>query len=208
MSAQSAHPSKNRENKMSTIEAVGSDYEYLQPLEEDEVDTKDSIIHSIASTIIGTLGGVLTRNPVTGYLEICWSSKDYEIEFGKKHFINLIEKFNGTVDHPDLPLCQKILAKLVPFSKRELNYEIVVLNNDSVLNFWSFPGGKLAITSALLDKIDRCFTDKKENDFIQYVDPRTHKVRSYENVTKEDLLAAAIGHEMIHADARHALARI
>jgi predicted Zn-dependent protease len=63
-------------------------------------------------------------------------------------------------------------------SERQLPYEFVVLNS-SVPNAWALPGGKIAVNRGLLTELD-----------------------------SEAELAAVIGHEIVHAAARHTAQRI
>ena len=63
--------------------------------------------------------------------------------------------------------------KLAAVSDRDLPYEFVVLNN-SVPNAWAMPGGKIAINRGLLTEL-----------------------------SSEAELAAVLGHEIVHAAARH-----
>ncbi|MDZ7684041.1 MAG: M48 family metallopeptidase [Gammaproteobacteria bacterium] len=68
---------------------------------------------------------------------------------------------------------QEIGNKLAGVSDRDLPYEFVVIN-DSTPNAWALPGGKIAINRGLLTKLD-----------------------------SEAELAAVLGHEVVHAAARH-----
>ena len=63
--------------------------------------------------------------------------------------------------------------KLAAVSDRQLPYEFVVLNN-SVPNAWALPGGKIAVNRGLLTEL-----------------------------RSEAELAAVLGHEIVHAAARH-----
>ena len=63
--------------------------------------------------------------------------------------------------------------RLAAVSDRDLPYEFVVLNN-TVPNAWALPGGKIAINRGLLTELD-----------------------------SEAELAAVLGHEIVHAAARH-----
>ena len=63
--------------------------------------------------------------------------------------------------------------KLAAVSDRKLPYEFVVLDN-SVPNAWALPGGKIAVNRGLLTEL-----------------------------TSEAELAAVLGHEIVHAAARH-----
>lgn len=68
---------------------------------------------------------------------------------------------------------QEVGGRLAAVSDRQLPYEFVVLNN-SVPNAWALPGGKIAINRGLLIELN-----------------------------SEAELAAVLGHEIVHAAARH-----
>ena len=68
---------------------------------------------------------------------------------------------------------QEVGAKLAAVSDRSLPYEFAVINN-STPNAWALPGGKIAINRGLLTELD-----------------------------SEAELAAVLGHEIVHAAARH-----
>ena len=68
---------------------------------------------------------------------------------------------------------QSVGNKLAAVSDRKLPYEYTVLN-DSVPNAWAMPGGKIAFNRGLLYELN-----------------------------SEAELAAVMGHEMVHAAARH-----
>ena len=68
---------------------------------------------------------------------------------------------------------REVGARLARASDRALPYEFVVLNN-STPNAWALPGGKIAVNRGLLVELDN-----------------------------EAELAAVLGHEIVHAAARH-----
>jgi predicted Zn-dependent protease len=115
-------------------------------------------------------------NPVTGKREISFVSESQEISIGKENYIPSQQSQGGQyVADPKLtPYVKSIGNKLVSVSDRPtLPYDFVVLNNP-VPNAWALPGGKIAINTGLLVEL------KNEAE-----------------------LAAVIGHEIVHAAARH-----
>src|SRR5690606_15645043 len=78
-----------------------------------------------------------------------------------------------TVDPALTRYVQSVGDRLAAVSDRQLPYEFVVLNN-SVPNAWALPGGKIAVNRGLLVELNN-----------------------------EAELAAVIGHEIVHAAARH-----
>ena len=115
-------------------------------------------------------------NPVTGKRDMVFMSTEQEIAMGTKNYLPAQQQQGGqyTVDPNLTRYVAKVGAKLAAVSDRpELPYEFVVLNND-VPNAWAMPGGKIAINRGLLMHLE-----------------------------DEAQLAAVIGHEIVHAAARH-----
>ncbi len=114
-------------------------------------------------------------NPVTGKSEFVLMSQADEIRTGQQAYLPAQQSQGGIYDvDPALTAyVQNIGARLAEQAARPLPYEFVVLNN-SVPNAWAMPGGKIAINRGLLTELD-----------------------------SEAELAAVLGHEIVHADARH-----
>lgn len=121
------------------------------------------------------------RNPVTGKNEIRVISEKAEVTMGETHYPSMQQLQGGLylVD-PDLQVyVNKVGQKLARLSDRpNLPYEFVVLN-DSTLNAWALPGGKIAIYRGLL------FELKNEAE-----------------------LAAVLAHEIVHVAAGHTAQRM
>lgn len=114
-------------------------------------------------------------NPVTGDRELQLVSRTQELEIGRQQYQPTSQMFGGdyTAD-PDLgPYVQEVGGKLAAVSDRQLPYEFRVLN-DSSPNAWALPGGKIAVNRGLLTELNN-----------------------------EAELAAVLGHEIVHAAARH-----
>jgi predicted Zn-dependent protease len=114
-------------------------------------------------------------NPVTGKSEIMFMSTAQEIEMGKQNYVPMQQSQGGVYDvDPELTAyVQRVGSKVAAQSGVDLPYEFVVLNN-SVPNAWALPGGKIAINRGLLYELE-----------------------------SEAELAAVLGHEAVHAAARH-----
>ena len=114
-------------------------------------------------------------NPVTGAREFTMVSEAQEIELGTANYAFMQQAGGGEYDvDPILSrYIQGVGSKLAAVSDRPLPYEFVVLNS-SVPNAWALPGGKIAINRGLLTEM------KSEAE-----------------------LAAVLGHEIVHAAARH-----
>lgn len=121
-------------------------------------------------------GSGCTTNPVTGKKEVSLVSRSQEVAIGTKNYLQYQQAQGGSYETiPEVtPYVQRVGQKLVEVSDRpDLPYEFVVLNS-SVPNAWALPGGKIAINRGLLTQFDN-----------------------------EAQLAAVIGHEIVHAAARH-----
>jgi predicted Zn-dependent protease len=127
----------------------------------------------LAATLFAVSGCAV--NPVTGKSEIAFVSEAQEIKLGTENYAFMQQAGGGEYDID--PILTEYVAgvgsRLAQQSDRPLPYEFVVLNS-SVPNAWALPGGKIAINRGLLTEID----DEAE-------------------------LAAVLGHEVVHAAARH-----
>lgn len=114
-------------------------------------------------------------NPVTGERELTLVSEASEIELGQQNYLPMQQSQGGEFDvDPTLTsYVQGVGQRLAAVSDRPLPYEFTVLNN-SVPNAWALPGGKIAINRGLLTELG-----------------------------SEAELAAVLGHEIVHAAARH-----
>ncbi len=114
-------------------------------------------------------------NPVTGKREIQFVSEAAELQLGEQQYAPTRQSEGG--DFKQLPeltsYVNEIGQKLAAVSDRKLPYEFVVLNS-SVPNAWALPGGKIAVNRGLLPEL-----------------------------RSEAELAAVLGHEIVHAAARH-----
>ncbi len=125
------------------------------------------------------LGGCAV-NPVTGKTELMTVSTASEIQMGQQNYVPMQQSQGGVhdVDPALTRYVQGVGNRLAAQSPVDLPYEFVVLNN-SVPNAWALPGGKIAINRGLLTELD-----------------------------SEAELAAVLGHEVVHAAARHTARQI
>ncbi len=115
-------------------------------------------------------------NPVTGENQFSIISPSQEVALGTRNYQPSQQAQGGRyVVDPDLTVyVNRIGQQLAAVSDRpKLPYEFVVLNN-SIPNAWALPGGKIAINRGLLLQLE-----------------------------DEAQLAAVLGHEIVHAAARH-----
>jgi predicted Zn-dependent protease len=114
-------------------------------------------------------------NPVTGKQELQFVSEASELQIGQQNYAPTRQGEGGdfSLDPNLTAYVNEVGQKLAVVSDRKLPYEFSVLNN-SVPNAWALPGGKIAINRGLLNELNN-----------------------------EAELAAVLGHEIVHAAARH-----
>jgi len=114
-------------------------------------------------------------NPVTGKNELAFVSESSEINIGNKQYLPSRQMQGG--DYNTAPqvvaYVKRVGQRLAAVSDRKLPYEFNVIN-DSTPNAWALPGGKIVVNRGLLVELD-----------------------------SEAELAAVLGHEIVHAAARH-----
>lgn len=114
-------------------------------------------------------------NPVTGERELALVSQGQELAIGAEQY-RPSQQAQGGVYTLDPALGRYVASvgqRLAKVSDRQLPYEFVVLN-DATPNAWALPGGKIAVNRGLLLELNN-----------------------------EAELAAVLGHEIVHAAARH-----
>ncbi len=114
-------------------------------------------------------------NPVTKKRELQFVSEEKEIAIGTQNYAPTRQAQGGdyVLDAELTAYVQSVGDKLAAVSDRKLPYEYVIIN-DSVPNAWAMPGGKIAFNRGLLYELN-----------------------------SEAELAAVMGHEIVHAAARH-----
>jgi len=124
--------------------------------------------------IIALLSGCAV-NPVTGKNELLLVGEQWELDTGAKQYAPARQAQGGDyVVDPELSVyVSQVGQRLAAVSDRKLPYEFKVLNN-TVPNAWAMPGGKITINRGLLTELE-----------------------------SESELAAVLGHEIVHAAAKH-----
>ena len=114
-------------------------------------------------------------NPVTGERQFMTVSTEQELALGKQNYVPMQQSQGGAYDTDPVltAYVQRVGLRVAAQSPLALPFEFVVLNN-SVPNAWALPGGKIAINRGLLYELE-----------------------------SEAELAAVLGHEVVHAAARH-----
>lgn len=114
-------------------------------------------------------------NPVTGKTDFTLVSESEELEIGKESYLPLRQSSGGdyVADKALVEYIDEVGQKIAALSERKLPYEFNVVNSPEI-NAWALPGGKIAINRGLLLVLEN-----------------------------EAELAAVLGHEVVHAAARH-----
>ncbi len=114
-------------------------------------------------------------NPVTGKTELSLVSESAELSIGREQYLPSRQMQGGdyTTEPAITAYVSGVGQRLAAVSDRQLPYEFNVIN-DSTPNAWALPGGKIAINRGLLTELN-----------------------------SEAELAAVLGHEIVHAAARH-----
>ncbi len=132
--------------------------------------------HIVLAIALSSVLAACGTNPVTKKREFQFVSQAKEISIGKQNYSPARQSQGGDyVIDPELTAyVQSIGKRLAAVSDRpDLPYEFVVINH-SVPNAWAMPGGKIAFNRGLLYELN-----------------------------SEAELAAVMGHEIVHAAARH-----
>ncbi len=135
----------------------------------------------IAPVVVALSLAGCSVNPVTGESQLSLIPENQELSMGAEQYTPTQQTQGGQFYmDPELALyVREIGQKLAKVSDRpDLPYEFVVLNS-STPNAWALPGGKIAINRGLLTKLD-----------------------------DEAQLASVLGHEIVHAAARHSVQRM
>ncbi|MCC5867292.1 MAG: M48 family metalloprotease [Gammaproteobacteria bacterium] len=133
------------------------------------------LIRALAAVLLLSGLTACAVNPVTGQRQLALITTADEIQIGEQYYAPSLQMQGGEyrLDPELTAYVNDIGQRLAEVSDRELPYEFAVLNS-SVPNAWALPGGKIAINRGLL-----------------------LEMRS------EAELAAVMGHEIVHAAARH-----
>ncbi len=130
---------------------------------------------SIGLLLVAAVLSGCAVNPVTGKTELSLVPESTELSIGKEQYLPSRQMQGG--DYTTEPAINAYVSgigqRLAAVSDRKLPYEFSVIN-DSTPNAWALPGGKIAINRGLLTELN-----------------------------SEAELAAVLGHEIVHAAARH-----
>jgi len=131
----------------------------------------------ILLALLGTVGCAV--NPVTGKNELSIYDESWDLQTGEQYYDPLRQQQGGdfVLDPALVSYVREVGQQVAAVSDADLPYEFNVLNS-SIPNAWALPGGKISINRGLLTEMG-----------------------------SEAELAAVLGHEVVHAAARHGAAQ-
>jgi beta-barrel assembly-enhancing protease len=137
--------------------------------------TRRGLLRALPATAVLAAIASCTINPVTGERQLALVSADTEVAIGEAQYAPSRQMQGGdyVLDPGLTDYVSRVGYRVADVSDRALPYEFAVLNS-SVPNAWALPGGKIAINRGLLLELG-----------------------------SEAELAAVLGHEVVHAAARH-----
>lgn len=128
----------------------------------------------------GSLTSCVTT-PVTGRSAFNLYTPEQDKELGAKAYQEAMAEARVNNNHPAYPMVKRVMDRLVAVADdpADFEWEVNMIEDDSIANAWCMPGGKMAVYTGIL--------------------PYTQD---------ETGLAVVMGHEIAHAVARHGTERI
>ena len=129
--------------------------------------------------LVALFATACAKNPVTGQNQLMLMGEDWDKQIGQQQYLPLRQMQGGdyVVDKGVETYVRQVGNRVAKASGRKLPYEFNVINS-SVPNAWALPSGKISINRGLLTELNN-----------------------------EAELAAVLGHEVVHAAARHGAAQ-
>lgn len=150
--------------------------------------TATKAAHKLHEAVIKVLDCALPRNPVTTRREFRFVPLWMENSLGLSLFDKACPRDKICRDAILVNRVETVFKRVVgQCDRKELKYEIRVMQDDKTVNAFCAPGGKVIVTTALLRELQKDIP----------VD------ESCRDVTFEDKVAAVLGHEVTHAAAGH-----
>jgi predicted Zn-dependent protease len=145
------------------------------------------VIGALLGTLLG-IGGCET-NPYTGRSQLLMTSVEQENQMGAQAYsqVKSDPKMRQSQDPREIEPVKRVAARIIEAAKRskygemaqQFQWEVTVIKEDKTLNAFALPGGKMAVYTGIF------------------------------SVAKTEAgLAAVMGHEVVHALARHGAERM
>ncbi len=144
-------------------------------------------IPALAGALIAVAG--CASNPYTSRSQLLMVSEDREISMGERAWTDILKDPNVVIsrDRAEVAAVQRVAERIIAAAKQSryagratsFDWEVGVIKADDTKNAWALPGGKIAIYTGIFPA---AFT--------------------------ESGLAVIMGHEVVHALARHGAERL
>jgi len=142
----------------------------------------------VAGLGLTVIGGCET-NPYTGRSQLLMSSVSQEMQLGAQAYsqVKSDPKLRQSQDPREIEPVKRVAARIIDAAKRskyaqiaqEFQWEVIVIKDDKTMNAFALPGGKIAVYTGI-----------------------------FPVARTEAGLAAVLGHEVVHALARHGAERM
>jgi predicted Zn-dependent protease len=155
--------------------------------------TGRSLTHCVAAALVLCMGSFglagCQTNPYTGRSQLLITSVDQEMQMGAQAYdqIKSDPKMKPSQDPREIEPVKRVAARIIEAAKRskyadmakQFQWEVTVIKDDKTANAFALPGGKMAVYTGIFP------------------------------VAKTEAgLAAVMGHEVVHALARHGAERM
>ena len=144
---------------------------------------------SVIAIVIITWFSGCTTNPYTKRSQLLVIPEDYEMDLGAQAYQQVLEDPKTKISHDPIELepVERVAKRIIEVAERsryakranEFDWQVSVIKDDKVKNAFALPGGKIAIYTGI-----------------------------FPMAKNEAGLAAIMGHEVIHALARHGAERM
>ena len=149
---------------------------------------KQHCLLAIFAIVLTGLSGCAS-NPYTERSQFLLIPEDYELDLGKQAYQQVLKDPKNKISKNPIEVdpVQRVAKRIIAAAKKskyaerakDFDWEVVVIKNDKVKNAFALPGGKIAIYTGI-----------------------------FPMAKNEDGLAAIMGHEVVHALARHGAERM
>ncbi len=149
------------------------------------------VAQKLREVIFKILDFILPKNPVTKRREFRFVPRFVENALGASLFESACPQAKICSDKALVARVEIVFKRVVTqCDRKDLKYEIRVMQDDTTVNAFCAPGGKVVITTAMLKALQTPLTAEMSH------------------LTLDDKIAAVLGHEITHAAAGHGARRM
>jgi Zn-dependent protease with chaperone function len=174
---------------MTTIQKTVSDaYDYVKTTR--PYEALAYVCEPLKKIALKILDYVFPKNEMTNCREIRFIPTRFENYIGEKCFNTICPASKVCKDEALKLRVKTIFDKLIEKCPRKnMKWEVRVLEDDKTINAACLPGGKVFITTGIIKKLNEQYEFDKDKEF--------------KTLTLDDHIAAVLGHEIVHAAAAH-----